>query len=228
MERKSWKRWKIALLALLAVAMSGFFLAIMRPPGGQPSALGHDLPWQASASQDGATLTVFSLTLGQSTLRDAVNKLGRRYDLGLFQNRDGAVQLEAYFRDAVVGGFNARLVLSAQLPDPVLTTLRIHAGAGQPTVGGGRRYPLAEADQDLALKAIVTAITYIPIVKFDADIVRKRFGEPAERIAAKDGAHWLYPALGLDLLLGDNGQALLQYVTPAEFEQRLQKPLRTH
>jgi hypothetical protein len=66
----------------------------------------------------------------------------------------------------------------------------------------------------------------MPVVKFDAELVRKRFGEPVERIAAESGAHWLYPALGLDLLLGDDGEALLQYVLPLEFEQRLWAPLR--
>ena len=65
------KRWKILLLAALSVAMSGFFLAIMRPPGGQSSTPGQDLPWQASIGQDGAALTVFGLTLGESTVRDA-------------------------------------------------------------------------------------------------------------------------------------------------------------
>lgn len=74
---------------------------------------------------------------------------------------------------------------------------------------------------------MITAITYMPVVKFDADLVRQRFGEPGERIAAEGGAHWLYPALGLDLLLGDNGEALLQYTPPAEFEDRLRAPLRT-
>ncbi len=217
--------WKILLLAVLGVALSVFFLAIMRPPGGQPSAPGQDKPWQISRSTDGATLTVFGLTLGQSTVRDAVDKLGRRYELGVFQNPEGRLSLEAYFRDAVVGGLSARLVLSARLPDPVLTALRTHAGAGKPTADGGRRYPVAEADSGVGLGAIITAITYLPVVKFDAELVRKRFGEPAERIAAKDGAHWLYPALGLDLLLGDNGEALLQYVPPAEFERRLRTPL---
>jgi hypothetical protein len=224
------KGWKTGLLVALSVTMSGFFLVIMRPPGGQSSTPGQDLPWQASANQDGATLTVFSLTLGASTVRDAVNKLGRRYELGLFQEQNGVLKLEAYFRDAVVGGLNARLVLSAQLPDPVLNTLRTHAGTGKPTAEGGRRYPVAEADDDLALRAVVTAITYMPMIKFDAELVRKRFGEPTEptvRITAEDGSHWLYPGLGLDLLLGDNGQALLQYVPPAEFEQRLQQPLQT-
>lgn len=220
------KSWKMLLLAVLGVAMSVFFLAIMRPPGGQSSTPGQDLPWQISPSQNGATLAVFGLTLGQGTVQDAVGKLGRRYEFGLFEDKDGQLGLEAYFRDVVVGGLNARLVLAARLPQETLSSLRAHAGNGKPIAGGGRRYPVSEADHDLVLGATITAITYLPVVRFDADLVRKRFGEPAERVAAKDGTHWLYPALGLDLLLGDNGQAVLQYVPPLEFEPRLRKPLR--
>lgn len=220
------RNWKILLFGALCVALSVFFLAIMRPPGGQSSAPGRDMPWQVTRSQDGATSTVFGLTLGESTVRDAVGKLGRRYELALFQDKTDRLSLEAYFRDAVVGGLNARLVLSARLPDGILTAIRTHAGEGKPTADGGRRYPVSEADTSAALGAVVTAITYMPVVKFDADLVHKRFGEPAERVATQDGAHWLYPELGLDLLLGDNGEALLQYVPPPEFEQRLRAPLR--
>lgn len=220
------KPWKILLLAALGAVMSGFFLALIRPPGVQPSAPGQDLPWQIERSADGATISVFGLTLGESTVRDAVTKLGRRYALAVFEDLAGKLSLEAYFRDAVVGGLNARLVLSARLPEPVLAAFKTHAGRGQPTTDGGRRYAVVAADQKLALDAVVTAITYMPVVRFDADVVRQRFGEPTERIADQDGAHWLYPALGLDLLLGDNGEALLQYVSPPEFEARLRAPLR--
>ena len=219
------RNWKILLFGALCVALSAFFLAIMRPPGGRSSAPGQDMPWQVSRSQDGTTSTVFGLTLGQSTVRDAVEKLGRRYELGLFQDKTDRLNLEAYFRDAVVGGLNARLVLSARLPDEILNAIRTHADAGKPTADGGRRFQVAEADHALALRAVVVAITYLPVVKFNAELVRKRFGEPTERIAAKDGAHWLYPALGLDLLLGDGGEALLQYVPPPDFEQQLRAPL---
>ncbi|MCB1919294.1 MAG: hypothetical protein KDJ28_04850 [Candidatus Competibacteraceae bacterium] len=219
------KQGTMWVLAALGIALSMFFLAIMRPPGGQSSPPGQDLPWQITVSPDGASLSVFGLTLGESTLRDGVNKLGRRYELGMFEDQAGRWSLEGYFRDAVVGGLNARLVLSARLPKSALAALKTHAGEGKPTVDQGRRYPVTEADQDLALSAVITAITYLPAVKFDADLVRQRFGEPAERIAVQDGAHWLYPALGLDLLLGDNGGALLQYAPPAEFEQRLRAPL---
>ena len=169
---------------------------------------------------------MFGLTLGVSTVRDAVDKLGRRYELGVFQNPQGRLSLEAYFRDAVVGGLNVRLVLSARLPQEALDAIRAHAGEGKPIADGGRRYPVAEADIGAGLGAVITAITYMPVVKFDAELVRKRFGEPAERITVKDGTHWLYPGLGLDLLLGDSGEALLQYVPPPEFERRLRAPLR--
>lgn len=221
------KRWRFWLPAGLGViAMSVFFLAVMRPPGGEASKMGQDLPWQITPSQDGATVTVFGLTLGSSTVRDAVAKWGRRYELALFVDKDQQLSLETYFRDAVVGGLNVRLVLSAHLPDVQLAALRAQAGPGQPSAEGGRRYPVSEADQTLGLQAVVMAITYLPVVKFDADLVRKRFGEPAERIPVQDGTHWLYPSWGLDLLLGDNGGALLQYVRPPEFEQRLRAPLR--
>ncbi|MDS4031584.1 MAG: hypothetical protein RKO66_16140 [Candidatus Contendobacter sp.] len=219
------RNWKIPLFGALCVALSVLFLAVMHPPGGYSSKPGQDLPWQITTSPDGATLTVLGLTLNRSTVRDAVDKLGRRYELGVFQGKDGDLSLEAYFRDAVVGGLNVRLVLAARLPEDLLSTFQAHVGEGQPTAAGGRRYPVAEADIDAGLGAVITAITYMPVVKFDAGLVRKRFGEPAEHIAAQDGAHWLYPALGLDLLLGDNGEALLQYVPPVEFERRLRAPL---
>lgn len=219
------KYWKILLLAAAGIALSLFLLAIMRPPGGQPSTPGQDLPWQVAASPDGATLTVFGLTLDQSTVRDAVAKLGRRYELGVFQNPEGRLSLEAYFRDALVGGLNVQMVLAARLPEELLSAFRTHAGEGKPTADGGRRYPVVEADANTALGAVATGITYMPAVKFDADLVRKRFGVPVERIVVRDGTHWLYPALGLDLLLGDNGRALLQYAPPAEFERRLRAPL---
>lgn len=219
------KNWKILLLAALGIALSGFFLAILRPPGGQSSTPGQDLPWQVTVSPDGATLTVFSLTLGQSTVQDAVDKFGRRYELGVFQNLEGRLSLEAYFRDAMVGGLNVQMVLTARLPEEMLNAIRTHAGAGKPTADGDRRYPVTEADIEMGLGAIITAIAYMPVVKFDADLIRKRFGEPAEQMVVKDGTHWLYPALGLDLLLGDKGEVLLQYVPLVEFERRLRAPL---
>lgn len=220
---KRWRTWLLTGMGL--VMMSVFFLAIMRPPGARPATFGQDLPWQITPNQQGSTITVFGLTLGESTVREAVTRFGRRYEWGLFQSPTGRLSLEAYFRDVVVGGLNARLVLSAQLPQTLLEAIRTRAPTSKPTTEGGRRYLLLPEDQELGLGATITAITYLPVVKFDAELVRQRFGQPTEQIADKEGAHWLYPELGLDLLLGDNGEALLQYLPPPEFKQRLQAPL---
>lgn len=219
------RRWKILGLVALAV-LSVWFVAIMRPPGATRSTLGQDWPWQAVAGPDGTTLTVFGLTLGRSTLREAVAKLGRRYDLAVFADPGNMLSLEAYFRDVSVGDLTARMVLTARLPPEQLEALRLHAGAGQPNAEGGRRYSLNhEADIETGMAAVITAIAWLPVVRFDPDLIRKRFGEPAERLQRSDGTHWLYPALGLDLLLNEQGGVLLQYVPPAEFEQRLRAPL---
>lgn len=220
------KHWKVLLFAVLIAALSGWFVAIMRPPGAKTAAPGLDMPWQISRSQDGGTITVFGLTLGQSTVRDAVNQLGRRYELGLFEDQARRLSLEVYFREAVVGGLNARLAMTVHLPNETLIALKTHAGNGKPVAEGGRRYPIAEPDHELAVGAVLTGITFMPVVKFDAGLVQKRFGEPAERLTGKDGVHWLYPAMGLDVLLGANGEAVLQYAPPPEFESRLHAPLR--
>ena len=220
------KHWKAVLLAGLIAALSLWFVAIMRPPGAKSTAPGLDMPWQISRSPDGRTITVFGLTLGQSTVGDAIHQLGRRYELGLFEDQAGRLSLEVYFREAVVGGLNARLAMTVQLPDEILIALKTHAGHGKPTTAGGRRYPVAEPDHELAAGAVLTGITFMPVVKFDAGLVQQRFGAPAERLTGQDGTHWLYPVVGLDLLLGANGEAVLQYAPPPDFESRLHGPLR--
>ena len=54
-----------------------------------------------------------------------------------------------------------------------------------------------------------------------------RFGAPAERIAGDQRLeHWLYPALGLAVVLDAEGREVLQYTAPSDFSRRLAAPLR--
>lgn len=216
-------KWTTRGLLLAAVlALAWLLVPVMRPPGGH-SEMRQDLPWQITPAPDGS-ITVFGLTLGHSTLAAAVRKLGRRYELGLFEDADGHLTLEAYFRDAVLGGLNARLVLTATLEPAQMETLRTRAGPGQSLSEGGRRFTLADADTAGVLTAVIAAITYLPLAKLEADLVERRFGKPAERIQTGDLEHWLYPNQGLDLGLGADGHAVLQYVPPHDFS-RLRAPL---
>ena len=214
---------KIKLLVLATVlALTFAFVAVMRPPG-VDSVPGQDMPWQIRATADGS-IEVFGLTLGESTLADAVAKLGRRYELGLFVEGDGAQNLEAYFRDTVLGGLNARVVATAELEPDVLQALIARAGAAERLPSGAVRYPVAEDDIRTALTAPIASLTYAPHVKLDPDLVNRRFGPPTERIAVDDDVHWLYPDQGLDLIMRDGGRVILQYLPPRDFE-RVHMPL---
>jgi hypothetical protein len=214
---------KVLLLVVATLGLAALILPVMRPPGGE-AVLGQDLPWQIQPTSTG-TIEVFGLTLGESTVADAVDKIGRRYELGLFREPDGRLSLEAYFRDAVLGGLNARIVTTADLDPAALEQLLDDAGPGERLANGTRRYPVPEAHTATALAAIITTLTYAPYVELDDALVRERFGPPAERIALEDGDHWLYPERGLDLILRQDGKSILQYLPPRDFD-RLRSPLR--
>lgn len=204
------------LIVLAAVAF-GLLLIPVFQPGGQPSAPGTDLPWQVHRD-DEDRVQVFGLTLGRSTLRDAVTKLGRRYEIGLFRAADGTVTAEAYFKEAELGGLTAKLVLGLALDPALAAGIVARAGEGAPQPSNTWQYTPAATDEPTLLGAVVTAITYVPAARLDEALVRQRFGEPHERLAdPARGTHWLYPERSLDLFLGSDGKAVLQYVLPVDY-----------
>lgn len=206
------------LIVLAAVAF-GLLLIPVFQPGGQPSAPGTDLPWQAHRDAEGH-VQVFGLTLGRSTLTDAVAKLGRRHAFGLFRAADGTVTAEAYFKEAELGGLTAQLVLGLALDPATAAGIVARAGDAAPQPSNTWQYTPAPADEPLLLGAVVRAITYVPAARLDDALVRQRFGEPHERLVdPARGTHWLYPECNLDLFLGSDGKAVLQYVLPADYEK---------
>ena len=95
------------------------------------------------------------------------------------------------------------------------------------TMGSGTRKVTMHPDDIAYLhKIAISSITYIPATNLDADIIQKRFGEPAERIQENDATeHWLYPQKGLDLVLNRDAKEVLQYVQPAHFSA-ISEPLK--
>lgn len=181
-------------------------------------------PWQITLQSDGKT-RVFGITLSESTLNDAIPLLGRNYKLGLFETPNQPLSLEAYFNEVTLGGISGKLVLTLEATQKEMAALLQEAIKRKVLESGARRYTLtAETNNALAQKRI-TSLSYVPYINLDEEVIRKRFGEPAERIIVdQQRQHLLYPELGLDLLLDEDGKELLQYVAPAKFEQ-LRQPL---
>lgn len=221
-----WTRpWALALAAGFAVLVAAFMPPLLQawraPPAAELPA--HGLPWQVERTADGTT-RVFGLALGRSTLADA--------------ERDGALQvavvgpageagaLEAYLEPFNAGFVAGRLVLAADAPEAQRLAWRERATRRE---GGGAslRHLLAGADRAEALRAPIVGLTFIPNAQLDADTLRQRFGEPAERIAGEQARleHWLYPEQGLAIVLDAEGRDVLQYVAPADFDAKLRAPL---
>lgn len=181
-------------------------------------------PWQITVQTDGKT-QIFGITLNETSLQDAARLLGREYKLGLFETSGQPLSLEAYFNEITMGGISGKFVLTLDATQEEMQALLAKAIKRKVLESGTKRYSLtADVIHTLAQKP-VTSISYIPYINLDEEVIKQRFGEPAERIVIdQKRQHWLYPELGLDLLHDADGKELLQYVVPADFEE-LRQPL---
>ena len=182
------------------------------------------LPWQINVQPDGAT-EVFGVTLGQTTLGEAVARLGTDMELAVMVARGEAGNLEMYYGQYRAGLMSAKLILAADLDVDTINKMRENAADKEVLKTGARKYVLNESDQAQAMNAVISSIACVPAVNLDHDVILKRFGEPDEVIPNKNGVtHYLYPTKGLDVILSEEGKEVLQYVAPSEFK-RLREPL---
>lgn len=177
------------------------------------------LPWQISITPDGGS-SVLGVTLGRSTLAETELAFGEPAEVSLFVQSSGEKVVEAYFDSVDISGIRARIVVVMQLDKPQLEGM-FQRGVRVANMGGGR-HKVTLADEDMAglRQTPIASMTYIPRANLDAELVSRRFGEPAERIPEPNGktVHWLYPDKGLDIALNPEEKEVLQYVRPANFE----------
>lgn len=182
------------------------------------------LPWQIAHDADGFT-RVFGISPGRSTLADAAAVLGEDYELALVQKGD-ALALEMYFGHYRAGLLSAKMVLAARVDEAVLQRWRERV-VKTDYMGDGKAKKLFLHADDMkpALASVIDSIAFIPAVNLDDTVIRQRFGEPAQVLAAAGGVtHYLYPRKGLAIALSASVKEVLQYVAPADFE-RLRRPL---
>jgi hypothetical protein len=220
----------------------------------QANAQNTGLPWQVEVLPGGAS-KVMGLTLGahagsepaselasaalapgasapqaaphqRSTLADARLHWGENMQVAIIAAPGEDGTLEAFVDPAQAGFITGKLVITAQLPAAEIKAMRERAVKAEFMESTTRKYVLAPADMAAALRAPISALSFIPQANLDEDTVLARFGQPAERVRSNGHLqHYLYPAKGLDLALDTEGKELLQYVAPAAFAQ-LVKPLR--
>ncbi|MCB1876148.1 MAG: hypothetical protein KDH88_09245 [Chromatiales bacterium] len=198
------------ILSSLAVIFLGLLLVDKEPI---PT---DKLPWQIELDADGNS-TVMGITLGKSSLLDGARTMGEKADIGLFVNPDGSQSLEAYFQSVRLSGLSAVVVLEGDLSEAELTALATRAVSRKRRLNAVK-LELPEEDIKQIQDRPVRSITYIPKVNLQADVIDRRFGEPARKLVVDEHtSQWLYPDKGLAIAVSDNAREVLQYVRPVDF-----------
>lgn len=212
-------------LMVLAVVLAAVLIGWLLSANIDTTPLNRGLPWQIETLDDGSS-RVFQIHLGHTTLAEVSHNFKQQPEFTMFVTEGQAPVIEVYFNSLRISGLGAKMVMGFELPAADLEAI-YNRGVRISTLGSGER-KVTMSDEDMAYirQQPVVSITYIPSVKLDAELVKKRFGEPAERIQENsDTEHWLYPQKGLDIVLNRGSKGLLQYVRPSRFEQVV-KPLK--
>ena len=182
-------------------------------------------PWQINITPQGNS-QVFGIELDVSRLGHVAKKLNAHYELGLFEDKQGRLSLEAYFSDITRGGLSGRLIALLAVEQQQLQKFKINSLKRKPQESGVLKYQLVKADQKISEQFIIHSLSYIPYVNLDKEMIEKRFGMTSEIFTAQDGlVHYLYRKKGLDIIYSVKGKEVLQYVSPQQF-RTLVEPLK--
>lgn len=185
-----------------------------------------DVPWHIEHPTPDLT-RIFGLTLGQSATNDAEQRFKEEAIPSLFKSPEGKLVAEVFFEQVNLAGLPAKVVLTIDVPAAELEGM-YERGLRMAATGDGKKITLTP-DDIAKLRALpISSLTYLPSLRVEEAIFRKRFGQPEQRIREKKSGlvHWLYPQNGLDIAMSDTEKPLLQFVPPRDFD-KLVRPLMT-
>ena len=196
--------------------MIGLFLtiagigALLFIPSQQPPA---PMPWQITIMPDGKS-KVFGIHIGTTTYNYTIELFHEFGKIAAFSEEGKASTVEAFFDSVHLAGITGKLVLNLDVPEQQVTEMMSRAYEARLQDSGAHRYELRNSDKASVINAPITAITYIPSVKLNADIARFRFGEPAsisQDTLDANTSIWHYPVVGLTIRMNENNKTILQY-----------------
>jgi hypothetical protein len=176
-----------------------------------------DLPWQIKII-DGHS-SVFGLTLQQSQLSDAAKIIGNDFELAILSKPGQPEALELFFTDFRSGYLTGKLILVADISPAQVQELREQFPVRQEYLETGTKKTMLRFEQQAeALPYTIKNITFIPVARLDKTLIEQRFGLANMTLKTSEKvSHYLYPALGLDIIVDEDGKDFLQYVSPADF-----------
>ena len=184
--------------------------ALMLIPSKQAPA---PMPWDVTVMADGNS-KVFGMHLGTTTYRQAQESFHEYGKTAIFTEQGKASSVEAFFNSIHLGGLSAKLVLNLTVPEQSIKPMLSRAAEARLQPSGAHRYQLNNIDNAELINATISAITYIPSIKLNPEMVRHRFGEPdsIEQDTNINGTEiWTYSTIALTIRLNDKEKTILQY-----------------
>jgi len=167
--------------------------------------------WHLAADRSGST-EFMGLVLGESSLADAQLLFDDSGAIAIFLAKETqhkkAPQLEVFFDHLPDGG---RMILNLEAGPELLE--KIIKANPRPNVLPNGTIKLAVSQQHVknARRLKIASVTFLPPVRIDLKSLETVYGPPESSVASDDGnLHLLYPALGLDLVRGEDGVDILQ------------------
>lgn len=220
MRGKGWI-WLLSILLLLGAV--GLFVTLDDRSGIQRF---ENLPWQIDVRGPDRT-EVLGVVLGESTLSELGSGDVRLPipEVRLFVEPDGTRSVEAYYSNARIPPFEANLVLLLDLDASGLERIWNERTSERPTPSGARRYGVSDAALRELSRVPVVEMSYVPRARWEADLLRERFGEPSAYIRLdEDQNYWLYPDQGLAIMVPTGrGRTLMHYVTSSRWDRLLER-----
>lgn len=218
---------KKIILGVVSLVIVALTILLMAPDNSVSTP--DTLPWKISHPTPDTT-RVFGITLGKSSLDDVATifKHQTELEISLFKPSDAKMGIEAFYEEVNFNGLKAKIVLTVAVPDEELQGM-YQRGLRLNSTPSGKRITLT-ADDLAHVKALpISSLTYLPNVKLEEAVVAKRFGEPAQKIKENksNAMHWLYPDLGVEVVMAPGEKTMLQYLAPKDF-QLLSAPLLAH
>lgn len=179
-----------------------------------------DLPWQIEQDEH-QRITVFGVTLGETTLQSIEEKWQAESSVALFSKNSKSatgLMLEAYFERLTLGAFQVRVVVLLQADQNWLRSIQQRSSRPKPGPSGDYRYQLSESDLNAAKGLKITELTYIPSYPVESETLTERFDNPDKiKTVNESTQYWFYADKGLVITINQPGRDLFHYTNPAEF-----------
>lgn len=190
------------LLASIALIAGGILLM---PPEEHPYKP-EELPWNSQVDADGH-VHALGLTIGQSTLADAMARYGNDVEVKLFTDAKlTPTSVEAYFPAIYIGAIKSPMILRLKVDYQRMQALMNEAPGVRATPTGNKEVLLSDFQARSLLNTPIEAITLVVKKHLPEEALIKRFGEPVEKVTAPDKTiRWRYPQKGLEVIIDPEG-----------------------